>query len=200
MNRLKKAYGNRIRVLTGLEQDLYSDTDPEWFDYVIGSVHYLKIKDRYYPVDNDEETFVRIAREQFGGDYYKLAEAYYEEAASVLEVTKADFVGHLDLLTKFNEGGHLFDENDPRYLAPAIRCIDKLIPYQKPFEINTGAMARGCRSTPYPSEALRNLIRQKGGSFLLNSDAHQKENLMFAFERYRDEAEDAAYDRILQKN
>ena len=200
MNCLKKNYGDRIQVLAGLEQDLYSDTDPEGFDYIIGSVHYIKSHDRFYPIDESEETFVSLAMEQFDGDYYKLAEAYYEEEASVLEVTKADFVGHLDLLTKFNEGGHLFDENNPRYLSAAVKCVDKLILHQKPFEINTGAMARGYRNTPYPSKALQELIRQKGGSFLLNSDAHGKENLLFAFERYGDEAEDAAYDRILQKS
>lgn len=197
MDRLKEEYGDRIRVLSGVEQDLYADTDTEGFDYVIGSVHYWKINGCYYPVDEDEKTLTRVCREHFQGDYYRLCEAYYEQAASVLEVTGADFVGHLDLVMKFNEGSRLFDENGPRYLAAAEKCIDALIPFGRPFEINTGAMSRWLRSAPNPSGMLREMIRRKGGRFLLSSDAHQKENLMFAFDRFWQEADKTAYDLVL---
>lgn len=200
MDRLKKEYGNRIRVFAGVEQDLYADTGTEGFDYVIGSVHYWKINGSYYPVDEDEETLTRVCREHFHGDYYRLCEAYYREAASVLEVTGADFVGHLDLVTKFNEGNRLFDESNPRYLAAAEKCIDALVSFGRPFEINTGAMSRWLKSVPNPSSGLRDMIRKRGGRFLLSSDAHQKENLMFAFERFQDEADRTAYDMVLEKN
>lgn len=199
MRRLKEEYRDRIRVYAGLEQDLYSDMDPDGFDYVIGSVHYLKVNGGYYPVDHNRETSVRIAAEQFGGDYLEMAEAYYEEAASVIKVTGADLIGHLDLITKYNENGTLFDESDPRYLLAASRCIDALLPDKKPFEINMGAMARGLRTDPYPSKALRDSIREKGGRLLLSSDAHKKEDLMFAFMTFADEADPKAYDSVLKK-
>ncbi len=39
---LKEKYRGRIEILCGIEQDFYSEQDVSAFDYVIGSVHYLK--------------------------------------------------------------------------------------------------------------------------------------------------------------
>ncbi|MBQ5952628.1 MAG: histidinol-phosphatase HisJ family protein [Lachnospiraceae bacterium] len=189
MQRLKEKYDGRIRVLAGAEQDLFSDADVSAFDYVIGSVHYLKHRGHYFEVDGSEACFRQIVGEQFGGDFYACADLYFEEVSSILELTHADIVGHLDLMTKFNEGGKLFNENDPRYLAAAKKCIDRLIPYGRPFEINTGAMHRAYRTGPYPSHALRAYIREKGGCFILSSDTHSADHLMYAFEAFADEAD-----------
>ena len=198
MKRLKKTYGEKIRIFAGLEQDLYSDTGPEGFDYLIGSVHYLKICENYYPVDHSAEVLGRIAEDHFGGDWIGLARAYFEETSSVLEVTGADLIGHLDLVTKFNEGNRFFDETDPGYLEAAEKCIDALIPCGKPFEINTGAMSRGYRTSPYPGSALCSRIIEKGGIFLLSSDAHKKEDLMYGFDRYASIPDDRAYESIVR--
>ena len=40
--RLREIYGDRIRILTGIEEDYYSEDDPADYDYVIGSVHYIR--------------------------------------------------------------------------------------------------------------------------------------------------------------
>ena len=178
MERLKLKYADRIRVLAGVEQDLYADGDTAGFNYVIGSVHYLKVGEDYFAVDVSEEGFRKLAEEKFGGDYLLLAEHFYEQASCVAEATNADVIGHLDLVSKFNEGGKYFDENDPRYLSAAKKCIDRLISYGKPFEINTGPVSYGRRSGPYPSETLRKYIREKGGSFIVSSDAHSAEVLL----------------------
>lgn len=198
MKQLKETYGEKIRIFAGLEQDLYSDTDPEGFDYLIGSVHYLKIGNDYYPVDHNAEVLGGIASDHFGGDWIGLAQAYFEETSSVLEVTGANLIGHLDLVAKFNEGNRFFNENDAEYLKAAEKCIDALIPYGKPFEINTGAMSRGYRTSPYPGSALQSRIIEKGGIFLLSSDAHKKEDLMYGFDRYASVSDDRAYGSIVR--
>ena len=38
---LKKKYADRIKVLCGIELDVFSDIDLEDYDYVIGSAHYF---------------------------------------------------------------------------------------------------------------------------------------------------------------
>ena len=93
-------------------------------------------------------------------------------------------IGHFDLITKYNEGGCLFDETHPRYLAAAKKSIDRLLAAGKPFELNTGAIARGYRTTPYPASQLLAYIREKGGALMLASDAHSPENIAFAFDRF----------------
>jgi len=53
----KEEYRDKIRVLLGIEQDLYSDMPTDGYDYVIGSVHYLKKDGAYYSVDSSAEGF-----------------------------------------------------------------------------------------------------------------------------------------------
>ena len=65
------------------------------------------------------------------------------------------------------------------------KAVDRIIKNCKVFEINTGAISRGCRTTPYPSDEIRDYIRQKGGKFILSSDSHQKETLCFEFDKFR---------------
>lgn len=95
--------------------------------------------------------------------------------------TGADIIGHFDLVSKFNEGGRFFDENNDRYKECAYRAIEDLVQYGVPFEINTGAVSRGYRKTPYPGEDLIRKIASLGGKFILSSDAHSAENLCFGF-------------------
>jgi len=184
---LKEAYRGRMEVLLGVEQEYWSAAPTEGYDYVIGSVHFLRFGDVYEPLDDDEQTLRRIAAERFGGDWYALAEAYFALAGDVVRRTGADIIGHFDLITKYNEGGKLFDESHPRYVAAWRRAVDALLPYGRPFEINTGAMARCCRTEPYPAKPIRDYIRAHGGRFILSSDSHSTETLCYRFEEFADE-------------
>lgn len=181
---LNGKYAGKIIVRCGIEQDLYSRESTAPFDYVIGSAHYLRVKGRYYPVDESPNDFAALCRVGFGGDYYALAEAYYAEVAAFASRSDITIIGHLDLITKFNEGGCLFDERDPRYIAAAYRCIDLLAAAGKTFEINTGAMARGYRTSPYPADALRDYIKAKGATLILASDAHSPQTIAYGFDRF----------------
>ena len=96
--------------------------------------------------------------------------------------TNADIIGHFDLITKFNEKRPRFDENEPRYRKAAIDAVDSLLTYCRPFEVNTGAISRGYRTTPYPSRGLLEYINARGGCVILSSDSHRADTLNFAFE------------------
>ena len=183
MSRLKEKYSDKIEVLTGIELDALSDLDTSDYDYVIGSAHYVKCGEKYLPVDLSVSEFEQICREYFDGDYYAFAEEYYRTVAS-LASRQIDVVGHIDLITKFNEGNRLFDMENPRYVKAAKSAIDTLLPLKIPFEINTGAISRGYRTEPYPAKSLRDYIKQKGGTLILSSDAHAKENLCYKFEKF----------------
>ena len=182
--RLKPLYADRIRILCGLERDYDSDDDGR-YDYVIGSVHWLTMPDGHHlPVDWTEEKLRAGVEKYFGGDWYALAEAFYAKEADVVRKTRCDVIGHFDLLTKFNEGGRCFDETHPRYRKAWQAAADTLLATGKAFEVNTGAMSRGWRTDPYPSEEIREYLAARGAGMLLSSDAHRKEHLAFCFERY----------------
>ena len=47
--RLKAKYADRIEILCGVEQDIYSDAPTDGYDYVIGSVHYVRVPEKTRP-------------------------------------------------------------------------------------------------------------------------------------------------------
>ncbi len=186
INFLKNKYKEKIKILCGIEQDYFSEILPIGYDYIIGSLHFVEKNGKYFEIDYTEENFVKIAVEQFGGDYYALAERYFEIVGNIKEKTGADIIGHIDLITKFNEGYKYFDETNERYVKAYKRAIDSLIESgAKVFEVNTGAISRGYRKSPYPSKAIADYIISKGATLIINSDAHLKETLCFEFDKWK---------------
>ncbi len=181
IDRLKKIYIDRIKIYHGLEWDLYSDGSRDRAEYLIGSVHYIERNGVRRTVDESAESLTRLVKDMYDGDFYACAGDYYKGVGSVLEKTGADIVGHFDLITKFNEGGRLFDTGNERYVRAWQEAADRLLPYNKPFEINTGAISRGYRTKPYPAADIIDYIGERGGGFILSSDSHSTKTLLFEF-------------------
>ena len=187
---LRETYKGRIAVFCGIEQDFYSEAPTLPYDYSIGSVHYLKLGEEYVPVDENADILMKAAKTYFDGDMYALAEEYFKTVAQVIEKTNADIIGHFDLITKFNEGFVLFDETAPRYRKAASEALQCLLQSGRPFEINTGAMSRGYRTTPYPAKEWIDIILKSSGKLILSSDSHAKETLCYQFEMLKYPCED----------
>lgn len=184
INGLKEEYKDKIEVLLGIEMDMYSLTDPSPYDFIIGSLHYLKTGGFFAPVDENPVLFRFAAEEYFDGDYYAFAEEYFRQVSHILDETGADIIGHFDIISKFNEKHRFFDENHPRYIKAWKDAADHLIPYGKPFEINTGGMYSDWRSVPYPAPAIMEYIRERGGKLILSSDAHSTKALCHRFDQW----------------
>ncbi len=181
---LKNKYCDKIRILAGIEQDFYSEKSNHVFDYKIGSVHYLKVNDTYLSVDESKEALLNDVNEYFEGDIYAYIEQYFETVSEVIKTTDADIIGHLDLISKFNEDGDLFDVNHPRYIRAYKIACDKLLAENKLFEINTGAISRGYRSSPYPSNEIYDYLKTNGAKFILSSDSHNADTIGYHFDKY----------------
>jgi len=151
-------------------------------DFRIASAHYVRVGEAFVSVDDTFEIAERAVLEQFGGDWYRFAKAYYEGLASLAERDDFDIVGHFDLVAKFNEKNPRFDESNPRYLRPALEALDALLEKDVLFEVNTGAVARGYRRMPYPMPVFLRRISEKGGKVTLSSDAHDKNALLYGFD------------------
>ncbi len=183
IKRLKEVYGDRLNILCGIEQDYFSDDPPWGYDYTIGSVHYLPNPEGgYFAIDQDPETLQYAIEHYYMGRIESLWKHYFETVACVVQKTGCQIIGHFDLIAKFNEGGVMFDENDPFYLTFAAKALDKLLQTDAVFEINTGAISRGYRRLPYPSHKLMQYIATHGGRVTLTSDAHDKNNLLYGFD------------------
>lgn len=179
---VKEAFLGRMEVFCGVEQDIYGEGDGSGFDYAIGSVHSLRKGDTFCSIDYTAPVLRQGVKDLFDGDPYAMAEHYYGVVSQLAERTAAKIVGHLDLVTKFIERDPLFDPLHPRYLEAAFGAIDHLVKAGMIFEINTGAMSRGCRSSPYPHEALLRHIREKGGRITVSSDSHSTDTVAFGLD------------------
>lgn len=194
--RLREVYRGKMDVLLGIEQDSCADGPvPDWADYWIGSVHNLQGPGgTYHPVDWDLERFHEALRALSPGDVLGLAEQYYEAVAKTAR-QRPTILGHIDLVTKFNEGGALFDESSPRYRAAALAALHAADPAETLLEINTGAMARGYRSVPYPARFLIEAWRDIGGQIILTADAHSAKDIVYGYGQAAELARAAGFTR-----
>ena len=177
--RLKTAYQDQIAVYCGAEWDMYSAERALGFDYVIGSIHHIPAKDMLYGVDSTPDE-TRQYLHVFGSAD-AAAEAYFRQYEALSKIEEVDIVGHLDLLTKFDEQGSFFQPDSARFLKAVLEAIDVLIAAGKIFEINTGAISRGYRTTPYPSADLLREIVRRGGRITISADAHRAQDVTCQF-------------------
>lgn len=177
--RLKEKYANDIEIFLGIEQELYSPTPEYKFEYVIGSAHCVYKNGEFAILDLNKDDLLDSIDKHYGGDFDALAEDYFALMGEIVEKTGADIIGHFDLISKFSEVCG-FGES-ARYLEAAEGAIKKLVKHGVPFEINTGAMARGYRSAPYPSRAILEILHRYGAKIVISSDCHKKEAMNFGF-------------------
>lgn len=190
--KLQEAYRGRMEVFVGMELDYFGE-NPGGLDYVIGSVHCVKQGDAACYVDESSQASQRAVDEYFGGDWYRYTDAYYDLVADLPRKTGCQWIGHFDLVTKFNEQVHTIDEDSPRYLRRALEVMEYLVKQEVAFEINTGAVARGYRTTPYPGNALLRQLKEFGGEIIVNSDCHYAPQLCFGFDQAAELAQAAGF-------
>jgi histidinol-phosphatase (PHP family) len=172
INRLKDKYARDIQIYLGAEEDASSFVDRSKYDYIIGSSHYFFAGGKYYPIDSGIDCFNRCL-ELFNYDAISLANSYYSSICDYICRRKPDIIGHFDLITKFDEKAEesLFLKND-EYNKLAKGFAQKAISADCIFEINTGAISRGYRTTPYPNENILHLLAKSDARITLTSASH----------------------------
>ena len=185
IRRLREKYRDQITIRLGIEQDVFSEVDRQEFDFIIGAVHYVEKNGKKYAVDESREGFLFLLEEIYSGDAYALAEDYYALVSQVYQRTHCDIIAHFDLITKYNEDGCYFETSHPRYRSAAEGALEALLSSPCLLEVNTGAMARGYRSEPYPEKRLRDRWLASGKELIFSSDCHEKQNLLFGFDRLK---------------
>ena len=192
---LQKEYADRIDILCGGEFDtFYPEPLRSDFDYKIGSNHYLDVGgDKPISIDYTEAVFCGLLHDYFGGDVYKLCKSYYERIANVYDITKCDIVGHFDLVTKYNNHLHLIDEDDDRYVIPAMEALDCLLSKGVAFEVNTRMVRTG---RIYPARRFLKRIREANGEIIISSDAHNAIELNRGFNEAIGLVKECGFDHV----
>lgn len=178
----KEAFRGRLSVYNGLEWDSTCDLPDIEFDYIIGSIHHIVKDGQYLSIDFKPQVTKDILDIHFRGDKTAMLEAYFAQYEPVAQTPRVDIVGHFDLISKFDQVAHLFDGGDASYRDCAMAAMEKLLAADKIFEVNTGAMSRGYRTAPYPSEFLLRELLARKGRVLVTSDSHAVNTITHAFD------------------
>ena len=192
---LKEKYEKDIQICVGVEEDAFHPVDRSRFEYIIGSSHYFCVDGKYYPIDSSHECFKKCL-EAFQYDVSKMAEQYYTAFCEYINKRKPDIIGHFDLITKFDElDTSLFLQNDTynkiaeKYVLEAAKsgCL---------FEVNTGAISRGYRTSPYPAANLLYALKKCDAKLILSSDSHDASTLDFGFEEAKQQLRDVGFRQL----
>ncbi len=195
VSELKKQYGDSLGIFAGIELDVNTEAELSGLDYVIEANHFIKAGDEYVPTDATAGHIIAAADRHFGGDIFGFFRRYYEELSRAGDRGPA-IVGHYDVVAKFNEGECMFSETDPRYLDAAFSCLEVLAAKDVVFEINTGAIYRGYRTSPYPSLPILRRMKELSCRVILGSDSHRTDALCHGFDEALEYAALAGYREI----
>lgn len=199
VSRLKEEYRDRIKIYLGCELDYYSPGYlPNFkFDYTIASVHYTVKDGVAVPFDySAKRTKDAIAR-LFGGDAIEYVRSYYEKVATMHQRLGGDFVGHFDLVTKFSETNpEIFDTGSTQYRKIALEALHATREKYEFFEVNTGAIGRGYRKTPYPDPFILEEMKRINCKLLITSDCHNRMFLDCAYTEALELVRAAGFDEI----
>lgn len=222
IRRLQESYRGKIDILRGVELDnIYDPKAVQGVEYYIGSTHFIPVPGNevwertvengthletdpdsgLLGVDGSVETLHDKCRKYFSGDFYEMSARYFEFESLICERMNPAFIGHFDLITRFNDlskedGGQFLQETSENYLRPARKALDKLVKYGIPFEINCGAVNRGRKKEAYPRYELLKYMHEIGGEILISSDAHQKELLDGCFKEALAAAKSAGFGHV----
>lgn len=195
----------KIKVLCGFEADYipgmtkpslkddYSSLSP---DFLIGAVHYLVTNEGNFTVDDSAENVRRGIERFFFGNGKKCVQEYFYSEREMLKKCDFTILAHADLIRKRNGALDFFSENESWYRNEIRETAKAASKAGIIAEINTGAISRGAMDDVYPSSEFLSLLHDFKVPVTLSSDAHEKKNLDFAFERAMKAALDAGYTEI----
>ncbi|WP_236075161.1 histidinol-phosphatase HisJ [Mariprofundus sp. EBB-1] len=163
----RDALADQLTIRVGLEADYHPGTEAyveemitgyKW-DYVIGSVHYIKD----WGFDNPD--CIQI------WDTWKIEDAYcayFELVTQSAQTGLFDIIGHPDLIKKF---GHRADPNDKRVQSSEESMLQAVLSSGAALEISSAGLRKPV-SEMYPHERIIKRAAALGIPFSYGSDAH----------------------------
>jgi histidinol-phosphatase (PHP family) len=162
--------GIEMDFVVGREDRIASLLDAHEFDYVVGSVHFL----REEAVDHDVwDVWEAIA------DPDRVWKLYFETVAEAVRTGLYDIAAHPDLVKVWGDGRPQ-PTRDPRfYYEPVVEAIAET---GIAVEFSTAGWRKPA-GEQYPSRAFAEMCIDAGAVFALSSDAHRPEDVGHGYER-----------------
>jgi histidinol-phosphatase (PHP family) len=146
----------------------------DW-DYVVGSIHFLRDKAVDLHGDPDWAAW-DVWR---GGDPEKIWARYFETLGEAARTGMFDILAHPDLVKVFSDRVPVPEGDLRRFYE---RALDGIADSDVAIEVSTAGLRKPAREI-YPAPAFLELCLEAGRPVALSSDAHTPEQLGFEYER-----------------
>jgi histidinol-phosphatase (PHP family) len=162
--------GIEMDFVAGREDRIASLLSSHDFDYVIGSVHFVRDKAVDFDVWDIWESL---------GDPDRIWELYFRTLAEAARSGLFDVLAHPDLVKVWGAARPM-PERDPRfYYEPVVEAIAET---DLAVEVSTAGLRKPVAEI-YPAPAFAAMCVDAGTTFSLSSDAHVPEDVGYAYDR-----------------
>ena len=162
--------GIEADFVPGREDRMQALLDGREWDYVVGSIHFLR--DRAVDLRGEWDIWAGAGPDQVWRRYF---ETLGEAAAS----GTFDILGHPDLVKVWGSGAPL-PERDPRFYYEL--AMEGIAESSVAIEVSTAGLRKPVKEI-YPTRAFLEMCLEAGRPVALSSDAHEPEQLGYEYER-----------------
>ncbi|WP_313630407.1 histidinol-phosphatase [Enterococcus devriesei] len=203
VKKVQQELADKLTISLGLEWDYYSADPIDGYDYTVGSVHYFPPRQGVFrSVDESPESLIQTLNEWYQGDKMLLVKDYYDTVVKHIHQNHSKIVGHFDLITKFNEQQPWLDEESSEYQAIALQALNDVIDiiqtYDGMVEVNTGAISRNWRTSPYPNPFLLKQLKERKCPIIITSDSHETTTLTCHFHETKELLKQLGFTETMQ--
>lgn len=189
---LKTEFQGRLNIFTSIEADFIPNHSFDYsffrqqaaLDYLIGSIHLVlnEKNNRMWFIDgSDPLVWDKGVADIFDGDIKKGVVTFYEQTMNMIETQKPDVVGHLDKIKMHNKDRHFLTTD--KWYTDLIAATLKLIKdHNMVLEVNSRGIYKGRCKELFPSPQIALQAQKMGIPIVLNSDAHQPQELNGGYE------------------
>lgn len=193
INELKKEYGHKLTIYTGLEIDYIVGFEEEtkaflaeygsYLDDSILSVHFLKIDNDYICLDYSPNVFAEAVERV--GSIDNLHHLYYETVlqsiTTPLGIYKPKRIGHMTLVQKFSKRF----ETTTSHTTIISTILQEIKARGYMLDYNGAGVIKPLCKKPYPFHEVIELAQNMNIPFVYGSDAHQVKELNNGFDQLR---------------
>lgn len=180
---LRQQYRHKLTLLTGLEIEYMSGIS-DWIESIVGmgwdflivSVHGMRIKNSHYLINENEKEFEKTLDTVFKRDIRAFCRQYYHDVQQAVKDSRCDIAGHLDVIKKYNRSNKYFDETSLWYRELVEETLDVVKACRLKMEINTAGLIHPVGEA-YPSPWIIESALKRGIDFVMGSDSHRPETL-----------------------
>lgn len=174
--------GIEMDYTPGKEKEMADFINQHPFDYVIGSVHW--IKDWGIDLDIHKDEYEKR-------DLKEVYEQYYDQIVTLAESRLFDFVGHIDLIKIFS-----YKPDDEAFIHEQYdRIVKALADSGTCIEISTAGLRKPVGEI-YPDPVLLKKCYDAGVEIVISSDAHAPEHIGYAYDEAIELARSVSYTEI----